>query len=109
MTSNRAAPLLALLLLVACGRGVAIESEPGPVYTVAVENPMAHAMDVWVDDGMEARDLGRVDARTTREFVIAAPARVVVEIVARDEARTHTITRRVELRQGATPTVVLTP
>ena len=47
--------LLAVALVVACGRGVAVESEPGPVYLINVENPMSHAMDIWYDDGMEAR------------------------------------------------------
>ena len=105
---KHAVALMTLLVVAACGRGAAIESEPGPVYLLSVENPMSHAMDVWYDDGMQTTELGRVEPRTTREFVIAAPASSSVEIIARDDGRTHTITRRVELSQGP-GTVVLTP
>ena len=108
MRKRSAVLLMSLVVLAACSRGVAIESEPGPVYLVDVENPMSHAMDVWVDDGVETTDLGRVEARSTREFVIAAPASSSVEIVARDDGRTHTVTRRVQLGSGV-PSVVLTP
>ena len=109
MTPIRAGLILGIVLLSACSRGVAIESEPGPVYVVAIENPMSHVMDVWYDDGEATRELGRIDARQSREFIIAAPARASIEIVARDEGQTHTITRRVELVRGGTPRVVLSP
>ncbi|HUF13346.1 MAG TPA: hypothetical protein VMN78_09615 [Longimicrobiales bacterium] len=108
MRKAAAALLMSLIVLTACSRGVAIESEPGPVYVVGVENPMSHAMDVWFDDGVQTAELGRVDARSTREFVIAAPASSVVEIIARDDGRTHTVTRRVQLTSGGA-SVVLTP
>jgi hypothetical protein len=109
MTLIRAGSALVLVLLAACSRGVAIESEPGPVYTLSIENPMSHVMDVWYDDGEATRELGRINARQTREFIIAAPAHASIEIVARDEGRTHAITRRVELVRGGTPQVVLSP
>jgi hypothetical protein len=101
----------ALLLapLASCGRGGAIESEPGPVYLLTVENPMSHPMDVWYDDGRETTELGRVEAGLAREFVIAAPASPSVEIVARDDGRTHTVTLPAELTRGAGARVVLTP
>ena len=108
MRKTAATLLISVVVLAACSRGVAIESEPGPVYLVEVENPMSHAMDVWVDDGVETTDLGRVEARSTREFVIAAPASSSVQIVARDDGRTHTVTRRVQLTSGGV-SVVLTP
>ena len=98
-----------LALAAACGRGGAIESVPGPVYLVAVENPMSHPMDVWYDDGVEVTELGRVEAGAVREFVIAAPESSSVEIVARDEDRTHTVTRPAELVRGSAVRVVLTP
>lgn len=98
-----------LLAAAACGRGTAVESEPGPVYMLVVENPMAHPMDVWYDDGVELHDLGRVDAQAARDFVIAAPASPSVRVVARDDGRTHTIQRDVTLSRAATPRVVLTP
>ena len=94
---------------VACSRGGAIESVPGPVYLVRVDNPMSHAMDVWYDDGRETTELGRVDAGGSREFVIAAPASPSVEIVARDDGRTHTVTFPTELTRGGGARVVLTP
>lgn len=109
MDAHRFTLLAVVLLLAACGRGVVVESEPGPVFTLSIENPMSHAMDVWYDDGAETQELGRVEPHETREFIIAGPARTAVEIVARDEARTHSITRRVDLgRSGATP-IILTP
>lgn len=101
--------VLTALLATACARGGTIESEPGPVYLVTVDNPMSHAMDVWYDDGRQTAELGRVDAGETREFVIAAPASTTIEIVARDDGRTHTVTRPAELAPGAGVRVVLTP
>lgn len=92
-----------------CGRGGAIESVPGPVYLITVENPMSHPMDVWYDDGIETTALGRVEAGLSREFVIAAPASPSVEVVARDDDRTHTVTRATELIRGSGVRVVLTP
>ena len=93
----------------ACGRGGAIESVPGPVFLITVENPMSHAMDVWYDDGIETTELGRVEAGLSREFVIAAPESPSIEVIARDEDRTHTVTRAAELRRGSGVRVVLTP
>ena len=97
------------LALAACGRGDAIESVPGPVYLVTIENPMSHAMDVWYDDGVETTELGRVAAGAAREFVIAAPDSPSVEIIARDDAGTHTVTRATELVRGGDVKVILTP
>ena len=99
---------LSAALLAACGRGGAIESEPGPVYLIRVENPMSHPMDVWYDDGRETSELGRVEAGATREFVIAGPASSSVEVVARDDGRTHTVNLPVELTRAGTR-IVLTP
>lgn len=101
--------VLAVVCVAACSRGVAVESEPGPVYTVSVENPMPHPMIVMYDDGVEARDLGSVPAHDTREFVIAAPADRTVDIVAHDQGKTHTVTKRVTLQAGSAVHVALTP
>lgn len=101
--------MVVLATLAACGRGVAVESEPGPVYRVMVENPMPHAMVVQYDDGTEPRELGTVPARSTSDFIIAAPASRTVEISARDEARTHSVTRTVTLQVDRTERVTLTP
>ena len=109
MIRSFAAMALIAVLGSGCARGGAIESEPGPVYLVTVDNPMSHAMDVWYDDGRETTELGRVDAGSSREFVIAAPASPSVEIVARDDGRTHTVTFPTELTRGGGARVVLTP
>jgi len=101
--------MLLLAIGAGCSRGGVIESEPGPVYLLTVENPMSHAMDVWFDDGTETTELGRVEAGAVREFVVAGPARPQIEVVARDDGRTHTITRPAELVRGASNRVVLTP
>ena len=107
MRSKRLLLSLALAAT-ACG-GKNIETVPGPVYMVTVENPMSHPMDVWYDDGAETAELGRVEPGMTREFVIAGPADATVEVIARDNDRTHTVNRTVELRAGASPRVSLTP
>lgn len=100
MRSYRKLPLsFFLLLAIACG-GPPIESDPGPVYLITVENPMSHPMNVWYDDGMAEHELGRLGAGEAGDFVIAAPASTTVELIARDEGRTHTITRRLELGEG---------
>lgn len=101
--------LILLLFAAACSGGGHIETVPGPVYLIAVENPMSHVMDVWYDDGRETAELGRVDAGATREFVIAGPDTTAVRIIARDEGRTHTVTRTIELTRPAAVQVVLTP
>lgn len=96
------------LLLAACG-GKNIETVPGPVYMMTVDNPMSHPMDVWYDDGAETVELGRVEAGQRREFMIAGPAAPQIEVIARDNDRTHTITRSVLLARGASPRITLTP
>jgi len=98
-----------LLLAAACGGGVVVESEPGPVYLLAVENPMPHPMEVRYDDGRQTRELGIVAANQTREFVIAAPAGTAIEVIGRDPNGTFTVTRDVVLRQGGAVQVALTP
>lgn len=97
------------LLLAGCSRGGTIESVPGPVYLVVVENPLAHALDVFYDDGAEVVELGRLEAGAAREFVIARPETPMVEILGRDADRTHTIGQRVQLVEGSTVRVRLTP
>jgi len=105
---RKLATIVVLGAVLACARGGDIESEPGPVYLLTVENPMAHAMDVWYDDGEETAELGRIEPGAIREFVIAGPARPEIDVVARDDGRTHTVTRAAQLTRGANR-VVLTP
>lgn len=108
MTVLRAV-LIVALLAGGCSRGGRIESEPGPVYLLVVENPMAHVMDVWYDDGERTEELGRVGPGASREFVIAGPAGTSIEVIGRDDGRTHTITRQAELVERSSVRVVLTP
>lgn len=96
------------LVLAGCSRSN-IESVPGPVYLVVVENPLAHDLDVYYDDGMEVVELGRVGAGVSREFVIARPETPSVEILGRDADRTHTVSQRIELVEGSSVRVRLTP
>jgi hypothetical protein len=100
--------LIAALLAGAC-RGKNIESEPGPVYLLVVDNPMSHVMDVWYDDGQRTEELGRIEPGSSREFVIAGPAGTSIEVIGRDDGRTHTVTRPTELVRGSAVRVVLTP
>lgn len=96
-------------VLAGCGGGEVVESVPGPVYLLSIENPMPHPMEVRYDDGRTTRDLGLVAANETREFVVAGPARTAIEVIGRDPGGTFSVTREVVLRQGSTAQVVLTP
>lgn len=109
-SGTRAALATAILslLLAACARGVAVQSEPGPAYALQVNNPMSHPMIVWYDDGTGSHLLGTVSAGTEGRFVITRPSRQEVTITATDEQRTHTVTRVVTLQSGVTTEVTLT-
>ncbi len=102
--------LLAAALLAwtgACGRGVGVESEPGPAYALEVDNPMPHPMIVSYDDGTGVRLLGTVPASGDARFVITRPANRRITVVATDEGRTHTVTRTVTLGAGDVTEVTL--
>jgi hypothetical protein len=105
-------PLLAaaiLVLMTACARGVAVQSEPGPAYALQVDNPMPYPMIVSYDDGTGSHLLGTVSAGTQGRFVITRPARQELTIIATNEARTQTITRAVTVHSGVTTEVTLSP
>src|SRR5690606_24619262 len=101
------ATTLIVILLSACARGVAVQSEPGPAYALQVNNPMPHPMIVWYDDGTGSHLLGTVSAGTEGRFVITRPANQEVTITAVDEDRTHTVTRVVTLQAGVITEVTL--
>ncbi|HEX7048663.1 MAG TPA: hypothetical protein VF188_00505 [Longimicrobiales bacterium] len=104
----RGMALLALLpLLAACARGVAVESEPGPAYTLEVTNPMPHPMIVSYDDGTGVRLLGTVSANGSGRFVITTPASRSISVLATDEQRVHSVTKSVVLLPGQITEVVL--
>lgn len=99
----------AAILLAACARNVAVESEPGPTYSIQVVNPMPHPMIVSYDDGSGERLLGTVPADGEEWFTIADPAGRTVTIIAVDRNRTHTVRRSVALETDESARVVLSP
>lgn len=104
----RFATIAAIALLGgACARGLAVESEPGPAYTLEINNPLAEPMIVWYDDGTGSHLLGTVSAGSQGRFVVTRPARQELTITATNEARTHTVTRTVTLQMGAVAEVTL--
>lgn len=105
--STALATTLIVILLSACARGVAVQSEPGPAYALQVNNPMPHPMIVWYDDGTGSHLLGTVSAGSQGRFVVTRPARQELTITATNEARTHTVTRTVTLQMGAVAEVTL--
>lgn len=94
-------------LIAACGRRVAVESEPGPAYVLEVINPMPHPMIVSYDDGTGTHLLGTVSANDQGRFVITRPARQQITVIATDEQRTQTVTRPVTLTLGTPAEVTL--
>jgi hypothetical protein len=100
--------LLGLLVLLLAGcRPVAVTGDPGPQYTIEVDNRMSHAMVVSFNDGTGERPLGTVAAQSRGHFIIVSPAQSSVTIVARAEGGGHTVQRQVVLVAGTTVTVVL--
>lgn len=112
MPANRRASTIliigALAFLGACARSVAVESEPGPAYTLAVVNPMPHDMIVSYTDGTGTRLLGTVPANGREQFLVTGAATPSIRVLATDEEETHTVDRAVTLRAGGTTEVQLT-
>lgn len=109
--SRRLARCIAVLgvgaLLAACARTLAVESEPGPTYTVEVVNQTTEPLIVSYDDGSGERLLGTVAADDRERFAIASPAARTVTIVATDRDRTRTIRRSASLDPTAPTRIVL--
>jgi hypothetical protein len=103
---TRSAALI-LLLLAACARGTAVQSVPGPAYTLEVTNPLHQPMIVSYDDGTGVHLLGTVSANRSERFVITRPASTRITVLATDEKRTSTVTRSVQLEPGAVARVSL--
>src|SRR5690606_33787831 len=91
-----------------CGRGVSIESDAGPTYTLQVRNPNPFPMSVSYDDGTGERLLGNVGANGEASFVVSRPASTRITITARDRSGERTVRRQVTLRAGAAEVVTLT-
>ncbi|MGH7481587.1 MAG: hypothetical protein ACRELV_05485 [Longimicrobiales bacterium] len=104
-----AALALTVVATAACAsmRGVEVQSEPGPVYTVEITNTASYAMRVSYDDGAGAQLLGSIEPGESATFVITSPARTTVTIRATDEGGGREIRRTVTLQRGGSSRVVL--
>lgn len=98
---------LAVVVGVACARGVDFDPELAQTHTVNVINEMPHPMVVWFDDGTGERLLGTVDAQSRDRFVIPGTTAGTVSVIARDEGTTHTVRRTVSLIPGGSVDVRL--
>ena len=77
--------------------------QPGvaSTYTVAINNPMPHAMIVTVEyTGGGETELGTVPAGSEQAFTVAASAGETVTLVATDEAGTHSPSTTMTLPTG---------
>jgi hypothetical protein len=102
-------PLVALVLAAAtaCARPMDFDPDLHQTHAINVINPMPHAMVVWFDDGTGERLLGTVASGSSDRFVVAGTTATTLTVVARDEARTHTVRRTVTLIPGGTVDVRL--
>jgi uncharacterized lipoprotein YajG len=86
---RRCIPLLLLLVLAGCARGMEIGSpSPADTFSIDVENSTGVTMVVTYDDGRGTATLGTVSAGRTERFIIAAPANLSVTV--RGEAISRT-------------------
>lgn len=101
--------LLAVITLTGttCGRGVSIESEAGPTYSIDVRNPNDYPLTVSYDDGTGPRLLGNVGANGQTMFVISRPASTAITIIAADRDGTQRVRRQITLRLGSAQVVSL--
>jgi len=101
--------ILATLVLTGttCGRGISIESEAGPTYSLEVRNPNDFPLTVSYDDGTGPRLLGNVGASSETRFVISRPASTTITIIATDREGTQRVRRQVVLRSGSPEVVSL--
>src|SRR5690606_31391940 len=100
--------LAALVLMgTTCGRGVSIESEAGPTYSLEVRNPNGFPLSVSYDDGTAPRHLGNASATCDTRLVISRPTRTTITVIATDREGTQRARRQVILRPGSTEVVSL--
>lgn len=96
-----------LALAAGCARGVAVQSEPGPAYSLEVVNTLPQPMIVSFDDGRGSRLLGTVPASGQATFLVTGPASTTITVTARDQAGTLTVERQATLQLGGTARVTL--
>ncbi|MBX6363850.1 MAG: hypothetical protein IRZ00_08285 [Gemmatimonadetes bacterium] len=101
--------LATLALAVACSRPVAVESEPGPVYTLEVVNPSNRDMSVSYETGGVPTTLGQVNANETRRFVVRQPGMLTITVVGTEDGTGRVVRREVTLRAGSVVSVRLGP
>jgi hypothetical protein len=85
----------------ACARNVRVESDTTHGYALQVRNTMPHAMIVSYNDGSGPRVLGTVLGGATERFVIAAPKRTDITVLATDEKQSHNRVYNVTLIAGS--------
>jgi hypothetical protein len=105
-------PLLALVPLlmvatVACAPGMELDTDPRQTQAINVINDLTHPMIIWFDDGTGERLLGTVAAGSTDRFVLGGAGPMTLSVIARDEARTHTVRRTVTIAPGGSADVRL--
>ena len=92
------AALAVLAIAAGCARGVAVQSEPGPAYSLEIVNTLPQPMIVSFDDGRGSRLLGTVPASGQATFLVTGPASTTITVTALDQAGTVTIERQAKLR-----------
>lgn len=110
MTARRSSLIatLGFLAFLAACRPMAIESEPGPVYSIEVYNSLPSTMIVSFMDDRGSHELGTVGARARQRFIVAGASDPTVTITARSEGETRTARpKTVTLRAGQTLPVTL--
>ncbi len=95
--------------LAACSRAVAVQSEPGVVYTLEVVNDAPVDMVVSYDAGAGSHLLGTVSANDSQRFVINDPVSTTVHVSAVSEDRSRTVDRTVTLNRTSAVQVRLGP
>lgn len=102
------ATFIILLLVSGCARAVAIGSDPGPVYSINVQNTLNEDMIVSYDAGAGPAILGTVTPNRTERFVITTRAGTVITVSAINAAGTRRSgPYTVQLQADAAPQVTL--
>ncbi|HEY7471045.1 MAG TPA: hypothetical protein VIE68_01735 [Gemmatimonadota bacterium] len=106
-TDDETAPADTSATAMSGGETVSSGIQPGvsSTYSVAINNPMPHAMVVKVEyTGGGETELGTVPAGSEQAFTVAASAGETVTLVATDEAGTHSPSTTMVLPTGQSET-----
>lgn len=100
--------ITALLLLPACSRPIAVESDPSAAFAVEVSNPLSETMIVyWAQGDDVRRELGRVAPGGRERFVVAGTTTPSVTILAESPAGRSARSQAIVLHPGETVPVRL--